>query len=212
MKKFSLRHSIRWSIFISIVTFIMACVFSVTSTSTLQGVSWGLGILIVLILILIGIVFDMMGIASAAAEEKPFHAMASERVKGSRQAIYIVRNADRFSSFCNDVIGDISGVISGAASALVVIKLMASITTADNPGLNTTVSVIFMGLVSALTVGGKALGKSFAISFSTQIVLLIGKLFYFLEHNLKIKVFQPRKKPKNGKRGNKRAARSNSST
>ncbi|HEX7058217.1 MAG TPA: hypothetical protein VF260_13595, partial [Bacilli bacterium] len=160
--KYSLRHSMKWSIFISAATFLLACGFSVASTILLEGVAWGAGMLIVLGLMLVGIIFDMMGIASTAAEETPFHAMAAERVPGAKQCIYIVRNADRFSSFCNDVIGDISSIISGAASALVVLKLMASIG-AEHSAWYTAVSVVFSALVSAGTVGGKALGKSYSI-------------------------------------------------
>lgn len=209
--KFSLIHSIRWSIFISVVTFILACIFTVTSTAVLEGFPWGIGMLIVIFLICNGIFFDIMGLAAAAANETPFHAMASERVKGSRQAIQIVRNADRFSNFCNDVIGDISGVISGAASALVVIKLMAGLG-GDNELLRTAVSIVFTALVSALTVGGKAMGKSFALHYSTEIVLFIGKIFYFLQERIGVQWFNPKKKKNNqGKRGNKRAARTNQS-
>lgn len=161
--------------------------------------------LVVFILVLIGIVFDMMGIASAAAVETPFHAMAAEKVSGSKQAIAIVRNADRFSSFCNDVIGDMSGVISGAATAIVVMKLVTSID-AENSLLYTVISVIFSATVSAMTVGGKALGKSFAIHQATNIVLVIGKFFYILEQRLGIRIFNKKKNKSNSdKRGNKRA-------
>src|SRR4051794_9351586 len=124
--KFSVKNSIRWSVLISLVTFIMACVFTVASSSLLDGVSWGIGMLIVIFLILIGIFFDILGLAAASANEVPFHGMASEKVNGSKHAIYIVRNADRFSNFCNDVIGDITSVISGAAVTIVVIKLFSS--------------------------------------------------------------------------------------
>lgn len=208
--KFSLKHSIKWSIFISLVTFIMACIFTIASTAMLEGFSWGVGMGIVILLICNGILFDIMGLAAAAASETPFHAMASERVRGSRQAIYIVRNADRFSNFCNDVIGDVSGVISGSASALVVWNLMSSFE--DNELLRTAVSVVFTALVSALTVGGKAMGKSFAIHYATTIVLFIGKVFDFIERRFGLRLFG-KKKPKsnNGKRGNKRAARTNQS-
>lgn len=204
--KFSLRHSMRWSIFISVVTFITAAVFSVASTSLLEGFSWGIGMLIVFILVLNGIFFDIMGLAAAAASETPFHAMASEKVKGSKHAIYIVRNADRFSNFCNDVIGDITSVISGAASALVIFKLLAGFE--DNEVLRGIVSVLFSALISSLTVGGKALGKSFAIHYSTQIVLFIGRAFYFLENRFHLRLWNTKKKQKQagGKRGNKRAS------
>ncbi|SHE11140.1 Uncharacterised protein [Chlamydia abortus] len=202
----------KWSIFISVVTFLLASLFTVTSTSVLEGVSWGVGMIIVLVLVLIGVFFDILGLAAAAASEAPFHGMASERVRGSKHSIYIVRNADRFSNFCNDVVGDISGVISGAASAVVVIKLMGNIGSSSQ-ALSIAVSVVFTALVSALTVGGKAMGKSFAIHYSTDIVLMIGKLFYYLERHLKIRFFNPKKRKRkslNGKRGNKRARTSES--
>ncbi|MDT9726296.1 DUF21 domain-containing protein [Xylanibacillus composti] len=210
--KFSLRNSIRWSVFIFIFTFILACVFSVSSTTVLEGVGWGIGVLIVFFLVLVGILFDMMGIASAAAQEKPYHAMAAERVKGARHAIHIVRNADRFSSICNDVVGDVAGIISGAASTLVVIKFLASI---DQNGavVTTVVTVGFTAFVSALTVGGKAMGKSMAIHYSNRIVLIVGKCFYFLEERLKIRIFQVRKaKSGNGRRGKTHAAGKREST
>lgn len=205
--KFSLKHSMRWSIFISIVTFVMAFLFTVFSTTVLEGVSWGIGIVIVILLVLNGILFDILGLAAASANEVPFHGMASERVKGSKHAIYIVRNADRFSNICNDVIGDISSVISGAAGAAVVFKLVASFGEGHEL-LRTFVTIVFTAIVSALTVGGKAMGKSFAIHHSVAIVLIIGRMFYFLEHRLRIRIFKPKRNNKsnnNGKRGNKRA-------
>ncbi|WP_040951335.1 hypothetical protein [Gorillibacterium massiliense] len=201
--KYSVKDSIRWSIFISIVTFILACIITITSTAVLEGVSWAIGMVIVLMIVMVGIIFDIMGLAAAAATEAPFHGMASKKLPGAKHAIYIVRNADRFSNFCNDVVGDVASVISGAASAAVVIKLLGG-----NGGMaETFISIVFTACVSAMTVGGKALGKSYAIHNSTKVVLLIGKLFYFLEKRLGIRIFTPKRKTKsqNGKRGNKRA-------
>jgi CBS domain containing-hemolysin-like protein len=203
--KFSIKNSIQWSIFISAVTFALACFFSVISNMMLESAGLIAGIIIVLIIIGIGIFFDVLGLASAAASEHPFHAMASERVKGAKHAIGIVRNADRFSNFCNDVIGDICGVISGGASAMVVLLLLTSINN-EKALVMTIVSVLFAGLVSAMTVGGKAIGKSFAMHYSTEIILAVGKAFYFLERRLGIKVFQLRKNKSNGKRGKHRVS------
>ncbi|WP_338016884.1 hypothetical protein [Paenibacillus antri] len=199
----------RWSIFISIITFILASVFSVVSTAMLQGVVWAAGVVIVLFIVLVGIGFDMMGIASASANERPFHAMAAEKVPGAKQSIFIVRNADRFSNFCNDVVGDICGIISGTASALVVGKMIVSSSEGDGL-LTAAVTVVFSAIVSALTVGGKAVGKSFAIHYSIPIVLWIGRFFFLLERRFGIRIWGGKKKT-NGKRGNKRAARSNHS-
>lgn len=208
--KFSLRHAIRWTVFISIITFVLAVLFSVASNTLLNGLNWALGMLVVLVLVMIGIFFDIIGIATTAAEEKPFHAMASERVRGARHAIYLLRNADRVSNICNDVIGDISGIVSGTAVTFVVLELIADLGV-NGTTASTIVNVAFAGLVSALTVGGKAFGKSFAINNSTNIVLFIGKFFYFMESRLHIRIFNG-KKMKSRKRGKKHAARANQSS
>ena len=190
--KFSFKTIIRWTIFITTLTFVLAVMFSVASNTLLNGLNWALGMLVVLLLVMIGIFFDIIGIAATAGDEKPFHAMASERVPGARQAIYIVRNADRVSNFCNDVIGDISGIVSGTAVTFVVLELLQSLQVQSSM-TSTIVNVVFAALVSALTVGGKALGKNFAITQSTKIILLMGRFFYFMERRLKIRVFTGKK-------------------
>src|SRR5699024_9506892 len=120
-----LKKSINFSLTIAVITFVLAAIFSVVSSSVLNDVIWFVGLLIVLIIVLIGILFDMLGIASTAADEAPLHAMAAEKIKGAKEAVVIIRNADKFASFCNDVIGDISGIVSGAASTVVVMQIAA---------------------------------------------------------------------------------------
>lgn len=191
-----LHKSIRFSISIAVITFVLAAIFSIISTSMLSGVQWGLGMLIVFIIVLIGIFFDMLGIASTAADETPFHAMASKKVKGSKHAIKITRNADRFASFCNDVIGDISGIISGTATAIVIVQITLVYGHSSDSSFQFVISVVFTSVVAALTVGGKAMGKSFALRYSTEIIFRVGQLLYQLEDKLKIKVLQDEKKRK----------------
>lgn len=86
MKKSLLKRSIKFSIGIAVITAVLAAIFSVISNASLEGTSWYLGLLIVLFIVLIGVFFDMMGVAAAAANEKPFHSMASEKVTGAREA------------------------------------------------------------------------------------------------------------------------------
>ena len=45
--------------------------------------------------------------------------MASRKVKGASVAVKLKKSADKTSSFCCDVIGDICGVISGAAGTTI---------------------------------------------------------------------------------------------
>lgn len=199
MMKELIRYSIRWSLGIAVITFVLAALFSIVSTVLLEGVGWAAGMMIVFVIVLIGIFFDMLGIAATSADEVPFHAMASKRVSGAKQAIQIIRNADRFSNFCNDVIGDISGIISGTASAVVVVQLAVTFADRQTSVLEFTISIVFTSIVAALTVGGKAFGKAFAIRFSTPIIFYVGKIFYFFEKRFNI-VLMKEKKGKNHKK------------
>jgi hypothetical protein len=45
----------------------------------------------------------------------------------------------------------------------------------------TLVTTLMVALIAALTVGGKSIGKGFAISKSTTILLVAGKLIYSWE-------------------------------
>ncbi|RCW65415.1 hypothetical protein [Saliterribacillus persicus] len=188
MNKQQFKKSIRFSISIAVITFVLAAIFSVISSSVLNGVIWLVGLFIVLIIVLMGVFFDMLGIAAAAADEKPFHAMAAEKVNGSKQAIIIVRNADRFASFCNDVIGDISGIVSGTATAIVVLQIANNLGHGEGSSFQIIIAVIMTSIVAALTVGGKAIGKFLAINASTQIIFSVGKIIAFIENKFKIKV------------------------
>jgi len=192
----SFKQSIKWSLFISTVTLVLSAILTIASTAILAGVGWAVGMLVVFFIIIIGIFFDMLGLAAAAAVETPYHSMAAEKIDGAKQAIKIVRNADKFSNFCNDVIGDISGIVSGTASAVVVLQLVYTFGGTEQSLLFTVISVMFTAVVAALTVGGKALGKTFAINNSTMIVLKIGRFFSFLERNLNIVIFNGTKKKK----------------
>lgn len=194
--KFSWNKTLKWSSLIAVVTLVLAAIFSILSSLILTGVTIALGMLVVFIIVLIGIIFDTIGLAAAAGNEKPFHAMASEKIKGAKEAIQICRNADRFSSFCNDVIGDISGIVSGTASAIVVLKMVIEFGFGQESIMHNLITVIFTSVVAALTVGGKAIGKSFAIYYSTPILLVVGKIFYFLNQKLHIKIFNGKSKKK----------------
>lgn len=191
--KSQIRRSINFSLTIAVITFVLAAIFSIVSSSILSKVTWIVGLVIVLIIVCIGIFFDMVGIASTAAKEAPFHAMASEKVQGAKEAVAIIRNADKFASFCNDVIGDISGIVSGTATAVVVLHIAALTGYSEGSFGQIVLSVLFTSFVAAITVGGKALGKYFAIHASTRIMLVTGKTIAFLEEKFKIDILQTKK-------------------
>ncbi|CAM3802113.1 hypothetical protein [Alkalicoccus chagannorensis] len=192
--KESMRKSLRWSWMIAVITLVLAAIFSVISTAVLSGVAWGAGMMIVFLIVLIGVMADTIGVAATAASERPFHAMAAKRMNGSKQAVSITRNADKFSNFTNDVIGDIAGVISGTASAYVVLQLALNLGHAEGSVIQFWISVLFTSIVAALTVGGKSVGKTIAIQYSTPIIYRVGRLFYLIEVKLGITIFKDKRK------------------
>ncbi|MEJ8776490.1 hypothetical protein [Pseudogracilibacillus sp. ICA-222130] len=184
-----IKRSIKFSLTIAVITFVLAAIFSSFSSTILPKVSWMIGMILVLFFVLIGIFFDMLGIAAAAADQRPLHAMAAEKVTGAREAVLIYKNADKFASFCNDVIGDISGIISGSALAVVIIEIGNLMNESPESPMQLALSIVLTSLIAALTVGGKALGKYFAMNASTNILLMTGKAIYFIQEKMKINIF-----------------------
>ena len=168
--------NVRWIATISTTSFLLSVLMSYTSNRALESVGNIIAFVILLVFISIGILFDIIGVASTVATEKRFHSMAARRVNGAKQAIWIVRNAEKVGSFCNDVVGDISGIISGATSAVIITRL-----TQDGTDVRSVIlSLVITGCVSSLTIGGKAIGKTFAISHSEDIVFLTGRVLSIL--------------------------------
>lgn len=147
--------------------------------------------------ILIGVIFDVVGTAVTAAEETPFHAMGAVKVRGSREAIYLIRHADKVANFCNDVVGDIAGTISGALAASIILQVVSQKLPAKD-----LLSAAAIALIAACTVGGKSLGKSYAIEQAQQIVFMVGKLISVIPI-----IDTDLKKTKRKKRSNSRKAR-----
>lgn len=105
--------------------------------------------------------------------------MAAHRVPGAQEALKLLRNAEKVSSFCNDVVGDICGIISGTASASIVLLILA-----NRQSVGTRAQLLEIGMaavVSGLTVGGKAVGKTFAMTKSTSIVHCASKVIYYIK-------------------------------
>ena len=134
--------------------------------------------IILLLIVLIGIVFDIIGVAVTSADEKPFHSMAARKVIGAQEAIGLLRKADKVSSICCDVIGDICGVVSGSASAAIVTQILSNF----EFSIPQIISLGMSALVAGMTVGGKAIGKGFAIDSSTTIVHTVGKVIWSFAH------------------------------
>ncbi len=160
----------KWIITILVISFAISFSLSFISEMTVPKFSLVIGLIVTLLFIFLGILFDIIGVSVTAADEKVFHSMNSRKVRGADVAVLFKKNCDKVSSFCCDVIGDICGVISG--STAVTISLLISKSLNSNLLLTT---LIVTGFISALTIGGKAIGKSFAINKSDIILYEFSK-------------------------------------
>lgn len=154
-----------WILIVFLLTFFLSFLFS-TISNLLSNIHVIGMILILLLVVSIGIIFDMIGVAILSCNEASFHAKASNKIVGAKECITLIKNANKTSSVCNDVIGDICGIISGSLIAGIAILLK------DSP----IVDIILTAIVSSLTVGFKAIGKKIAIKHSDSIVFTVGKL------------------------------------
>ena len=163
-KKKKNKVNLKWIMTIFIFAFTLSFGLSFISETTIKKATLPMSILITLIFIFLGILFDIVGVSVTASDEKIFHSMSARKVKGAKVAVLFKKN----------VIGDVCGIVSGASgvtiTALLVAKFQFSL-------LFTT--LVVTGMISALTIGGKAFGKSFAINKSNIILYQFAKVVSF---------------------------------
>lgn len=170
----------RWILRIFFIAMGLSGVLSLASESVLSSAGIAVALLVLAMFISLGIVFDIIGVAVTAADDRPFHSMAAHKEPGASEALGLLRNASHVSSFCNDVVGDICGIVSGTTAAVIVTRLQTTL------NLHTVlVGVGVTALISGLTIGGKALGKTFAIEKSTRVVFLAGKILHIFHRSSK---------------------------
>ena len=162
-----------WPIQVFFLAIGLSAALSLASQGPLSGAGILAAALILALFIALGILFDIIGVAVTAADPKPFHSMAAHKEKGAKEALMLLRNAGKVSSVCNDVVGDICGIVSGTTAAVIVTRLQAAFDLHS-----VLVSVAVTALISGLTIGGKALGKTFAIQRSTSVVYWAGRFLH----------------------------------
>ncbi|AEF94943.1 hypothetical protein Desca_2104 [Desulfotomaculum nigrificans CO-1-SRB] len=165
--------STRYIFLIFIGSFILAVIFSILSETMTRVVkSLTLSLAGLLFIILIGIIADIIGTSVTAAQEAPFHAKAAKRVRGAKEGVFLLRNADKVANICNDVIGDIVGTVSGALGISIVVKIIN-----EHPRFDALVANIIMtALIASITVSGKALGKGLALARANDVIFIVGKI------------------------------------
>ena len=158
------------------MTFTIAMLFSYIFEVLLADVPLLIAFLMLIGIIIVGIFFDGIGNAVVAVDETTFHAMAASKVKGAKESITLIRNAPMVANLFNDVIGDIAGIISGSTATAIVLAIEKGF------GIKSILlSIAMSGFVAAMTVGGKAIGKGFAIARARYIVYYTGVVMYYMK-------------------------------
>ena len=148
--------------------------------------SLGPAVIVLLIIIFTGVFSDMIGVAATVAREEPFNAKASKKVFGAKEGLYLAKHGERVASLMCDIVGDICGTISGAIGAVIVLRIVSNFSAPQTP-----INLVLMGIISALTVGGKAFCKRFAIKKAEEIIFFVGSIlasFKLLKYTFKEKI------------------------
>lgn len=141
--------------------------------------------LLLLTVIAVGVIFDVIGVATVGANIAPCNARAARKAPGAAVTLKLLKKANVVANFCCDVVGDICGIISGALGATLVVIIGDTI-------LDTVlISALLAGLVSALTVGGKATMKGVAIRHADRIMEIVGIILDYKNWN---KLFSVKRK------------------
>ena len=180
----------KWILTVVCLSFGLSVVMSFVTSLFVESAGLLVALLSLIVLVMIGIITDVIGTAVTSADEQPFIAMASKRILGAKQALQLIRKAERVSSILNDVVGDIVGIISGSAGSVIAVYLVSL-------GLKSAIaSMLITAFTSAFMIGGKAYGKGLAIANSDRIVLMVGRV---------MAVFEKKGKPRQKKKTRKEA-------
>ena len=165
-----------WPLIVLILAISLSLSFSLLSELALDGAAVAVAIIVIFVFISLAIITDMLGLAVASANIEHFTAMAARKVKGSKQAIVLIKNADKVSSVLNDVVGDVCGILSGAAGASIVTKIAI-----DNNGnfMAILVPSLIAAIIAGLTIFGKAILKKLAIKYANTITLQFARFLNF---------------------------------
>ena len=83
--------NMKWVITIFLVTIVVSGTISMGSDALMSVSGIAVAFLILFLIILVGILFDVIGVAVPCADERPIHSMAARKVPGAQEAIALQR-------------------------------------------------------------------------------------------------------------------------
>lgn len=160
-----------WIFKVVLISFTLSIAMSYVSTTTIPNINIIAGTVVTLLFIGLGILFDIIGVAVTSADEKVFNSMSARKIKGAFLAVKMKKSAPKVSSLCCDIVGDTCGIISGTATATIAANL------SKIAHINVLlVTLLSSAIAASLTIGGKAIGKSFAMNKSNIILYEFAKI------------------------------------
>lgn len=166
-----------WGLSVLFLSFALTVLFSFITEISIKGSPVYICIIVLIVLLVLNIGCDMLANAIITCNAEVFHAMASNKIKGAKRAVTFCKNSTKLGSVFADIIGDICGIVSGAAGSVLVVYIAAN-------GGSTAELISSIGVsavIAALTVGGKAIFKHFALKFNKQIVFGFAKFTTFFK-------------------------------
>ena len=192
------KKPMNWAVKATIITFILSFLLGVFADVLSKNLSFLPALLVLVFIILVGIIADMAGIAIATANEKTLNAMAARKIKGAKEALALLKNAEKATSIFNDVIGDIAGIISGVTGATIgvyVVKMLGDAISSGEGQLKELITLsVLSAIIASLTVGGKAAGKKYAIRNAEKIVYLVGRIIHHFKRIIYVRNWIQRKR------------------
>ena len=185
------KKPMNWAVKATVITFFISLFLGIFADILSKNLSFIPALLVLVFIIMVGIFADMAGIAIATADEKTLNAMAARKMRGAKEALTLLKNAEKATSIFNDVIGDIAGIISGATGATIGVYVIGMLSDLIASGKGQFGELMILSVLSAiiasLTVGGKAAGKKYAIKNAEKIVYLVGKTAHFFKRITSVK-------------------------
>lgn len=157
-----------WPLKALLISFVLSAVVNFGSELILTDTKLWISILITVVIVLVGVFFDIIGTATTSCDIQPFLAMASRKVRGAKTAVSLAKKADAVSSVCNDIVGDICGIVSGGCASTIVLSIL--------PNKELWLSVLVYTVISTLTISLKAVGKGYAVKKANKIVFATAKV------------------------------------
>ena len=138
-----------------VLTVSLSLLFSVLSELAISKANIIISVLVLILFLGISVVCDLIGVAATSAT-------ISNK---------LTRNADKVAVVLQDIVGDICSILSGSAIAGIIIKIIASESSAAFL-LSAALASLFAGLGVFL----RALGKNYAMKNADRIMKKLGRV------------------------------------